>query len=404
MTQTLSATGLRGQMTHEIEVLLCCGRLHLTPDQVNQLQDWVEGSVDCPLDWPTILRLAAQHSLMPLLYRHLSKHCGQAIPTAVLTQCKDRYDKNFQANLRLTSELLKLAQDFAHQNIPVLCYKGPVLAQMAYGNLALREFTDLDLLIHEADVLRATRLLEQQGFSPHYALSDTQVCTYAKTYNEHAFWHEAKQFCADLHWSILPRYSSFSPNSSFLWPAREQFIFASQTVETLSREHLLLFLCAHGAKHNWSHLCWICDLDALLQASPTLDWQKVQTDMGHLGTPRMLYLGLYLTHHLLGTSLPTDILNAIQADTIIPALAIQVQQQLFSPSLTALRLQQDRLIYLKTFQSWKDILWFWVSIILIPTPLEWQIIALPRTLGWLYYPIRILRLLLRRLGFRKENH
>src|SRR5207244_11975507 len=42
-------------------------------------------------------------------------------------------------------------------------------------------------------------------------------------------------------------------------------------VRTLSAEHLLLVLCAHGAKHCWERLGWICDVAELLRGTPALD-------------------------------------------------------------------------------------------------------------------------------------
>jgi hypothetical protein len=42
-------------------------------------------------------------------------------------------------------------------------FKGPALAVQAYGDLSLRQYDDLDLLIHEADVPRAYQLLIANG-------------------------------------------------------------------------------------------------------------------------------------------------------------------------------------------------------------------------------------------------
>jgi Uncharacterised nucleotidyltransferase len=398
MTSTLSPLKNSTDQSVEISLLLLCSRTHLDPTQIDRLQQLVQQ----PLDWSTLLTIAQEHGLMPLLYSHLSRYGSAAVPTDILEQLQASHHQNFQKNLRLTTELLKIVQCLETNNIPVLCFKGPTLAQLAYGNLALREFTDLDLLIPESAVLQTTHLLISQGYTPQYSLTDQEIITYARLRNEQAFWHEEKQVEVDLHWSVLPKYYSFSPDSAMFWADQDHLTFANQTVATLSREHLLLFLCAHGAKHNWSHLGWICDVVELLRVSPNLNWQKVQQLSSQLGTPHMLFLGLYLAHHLLDATVPPSLLASLTADASILPLAQQVEHWLFEPPSNLRLLQHNTMlnrnltIYLKTFDSPKDLIWFWIDTILVPTPLEWQIVALPQTLSFLYYPIRLIRLVLKR--------
>ena len=43
-------------------------------------------------------------------------------------------------------------------------YKGPVLSTSIYHDLALRSFGDLDILVHEHEVLRVLDLLVSYGY------------------------------------------------------------------------------------------------------------------------------------------------------------------------------------------------------------------------------------------------
>ena len=65
-----------------------------------------------------------------------------------------------------------------------------------------------------------------------------------------------------------------------------------------------MFLCAHGAKHLWARLGWLCDLARLIQMEQGIDWSEVfdQTRRSH--TTRMILLGLLLADNLLGVELP----------------------------------------------------------------------------------------------------
>jgi Uncharacterised nucleotidyltransferase len=424
---TPGLNGLRSDRDLEVELLLYCSRTH--PDAV-QLQR-IQTLVQQPLDWTYLLERATYHSVLPLLagvaspvenrqLQHLKSH---TIPSTVIEQLRSNFNENFQRNLRLTSELVKLSRLFEDRSIPMLSFKGPVLAQIAYGNLALRQFLDLDILVTEADVIPASQLLVSQGFEPQFTLTDRQQTVYAGLRNEHTFWHEEKQLCVDLHWAVIPKHYSFTPDPQILWSKIDLINFGLQSVATFTPEHLLLFLCAHGAKHNWSRLYWICDIAELLRTHQDLDWETINSLAGKFGTQRMLYLGLYLAHQFLDATLPEFVLIQLKSDSKLPSLAIHIQQTLFQISATdddsiwqskhsiakdvvtsldpidakpivaiASKSNLQDFIYRQTMTSLSDRMWYWIDIILTPTPLEWEIVSLPRPLFPIYYLIRLIRL------------
>jgi len=53
-------------------------------------------------------------------------------------------------------------------------YKGPTLALAVYGNLALREFTDLDILVQTQNVRQAAELLKDRGYQGQFQLGSAQ--------------------------------------------------------------------------------------------------------------------------------------------------------------------------------------------------------------------------------------
>jgi hypothetical protein len=396
----------------EIELLLCCSHTHPDERQLTRIQNLVRQQ----LDWTYLLERATYHNVLPLIDRQLRKIEDYAIPADVVEQIHVNFNNNFQSNLRLTAELVKLSRLFEARSIPMLSFKGPILAQIAYGNLALRQFVDLDILVAETDVIYANQLLFSQGYQSQFTLTDRQQHVYTGLRSEQWFWHEQKQICVDLHWSILPKHYSFTPDPQLLWQQIERIDFGSQSVATLSPEHLLLFLCAHGAKHNWSRLYWICDIAELLRTHKHLDWTYLLNLTGRFGSEKMLLLGLHLASQFLESALPKNILIKLASDSTLPLLATQIHELLFypqyvdelsistpsvyvakgeSPPLASIA-KQD-FIYRQTMTSFRDRIWYWIDTILTPTPLEWQIVTLPQVLFWIYYLIRLLRLTIKYL-------
>ena len=160
----------------------------------------------------------------------------------------------------------------------VLPFKGPTLAVLAYGDLALRQFNDLDILIHPDDVLATVQLLRDQGFRPQFELTPSQQLRYAQLHYEQAFQHPDNGLTIDLHWGLLSHRYSFSPLEKLVWQSGQAVNFSDLTdepVTTLSAEVLVLYLCYHAARHDWEDLSLLCDLAELLKRLPSLDWEHL---------------------------------------------------------------------------------------------------------------------------------
>ena len=382
----------------EIELLLCCARTRTNRELADKIQQLVQQDID----WQYFVATAQYHGIVPLIYGQLQGF--KAVPAEVRSGLEGAYNKNAYINMSLTGELIKIQNLLKSQAIPMLAFKGPVLAQLAYNNIAARQFVDLDILVPSKEVAKASQLLTEQGYQPQFHFTEAQEQLYVKVRSEHSFWHPEKEICVDLHWSIMPKYFSFSPEEKFIWDWEncDRVSLGKNKVDTLSKENLLLYLCAHSAKHNWSHLNWICDLAELLSSHPDMDWDLILARTGKLGTRRMLFLGLALARDLLGAMLPSQISQQIESDSEIIALSQQVRSGLFQAETRLLGEFPVANIYLKTMSSVRDKLWYWYDAIVTPTPLEWAIISLPKWLGILYYPLRLMRLIIKYV-WKMEN-
>ena len=175
---------------------------------------------------------------------------------------------------------------------------------------------------------------------------------------------------------------------------------------TLATDQLVLFLCAHGAKHNWSSLHWICDLAALLEQQPDFDWERLLEQAGQLGTHQMLRLGLSLAQRLLGLALPSQVSDWLDSDTALPGLVEEAYRRLYEPLRHWQTLTTDSDNYRARLRAWynRDRLWlatmekrpdrlrYWFTETLQPTPLEWATVRLPTAFYPAYYLLRPLRL------------
>ena len=90
----------------------------------------------------------------------------------------------------------------------------------------------------------------------------------------------------------------------------------TNSIHTLSSEMLLAYLCLHGSKHAWERIEWICDIDKLVRSKTDLNWGKTIKIGKEMDSYITLQLGLFLSHTMLHTPLPKEIIASIQTQRI----------------------------------------------------------------------------------------
>jgi len=382
MTQ-LSANPLAMNVCPEVELLLSCVRPDLNAERVKRIRALVQAQ----MDWDRLLRLARQHGVVPLLYRSLSASCPESVPQDSFNRLRDRFQANARRNVFLTRELLRLLSVFEAHEIAALPLKGPVLAVSAYGDLALRQFSDLDILVHRRDVPRAGELLLSQGYCPrgHQTSAQKAACLQAQFHHKFMRSDEA---LVELHWGLIEWQFSSSLDLDRVWERLETISLAGTAVRNLSPEDMLLFLCVHAAKpaHRWQRLGWICDVAGLLHTHQGLDWGRVMAEAHRLGSERRLLLGLRLAGELLGAALPEPVRGKMQSAPVVQALAAQVCERLGGSDGNRHTLEGPR-FDLQVMERRRDRARFLLRSVLASTAIKW---ALRSPVGLLVRPYRLL--------------
>ena len=346
------------------------------------------------MDWNYLLWMARRHGVRPLLFWHLNATVPESVPKAILEQLRDYYSGNSLQNMRLTGELLRLLDVFEAQGILAVPYKGPVLAAFAYGNLGLREFDDIDVLVRKEDVFRAQELLLAAGYRPQYRLTPAQEAAFLRYNCEHLFVHGNRGGDVDLHWAIAERHLSFPLDPEGLWGRLDRISLGGSDVYTLSPEDLLLVLCVQGFKDAWERLKYICDVAEVIRAHQDMDWDRVLEQADALGGRRTLFVGLALAGALLGTPLPEKIAQEVQTDAAVRTLVGRVQERLFRTSGPPRRFPEImfRPIHVKMRERLRDKVRYCARTAMTHTVGDWMALPLPRPLFSLYYVLRPIRL------------
>lgn len=361
------------------------------------------------LDWDYVLVTAQTHGLLPLLQKHLTNIAADVLPTHVLSCLKREAVANSQNILHLIGKQLRVYKLFQDHGIPAAIFKGALLSQMAYRELALRQAGDIDILINRQHFHEARSLLESLGYQMWPSLTPTQLASHLNNHCEIQFMRDDWFTVVDLHWDLAPGNFVFGLKADEVMSRLQSVSLAGTIVKTFGAEDLLVYQAMHGAKHLWRRLEWISSLAESLRVTPDVNWATIISRAAKAHATRMLALGLRLVEQFSDVSIPEHVFVSVDQDATMKRMAAEIRAQLFN-TFGAADSTETNLYNLRIMDRKRDALISALRSIFIPTLPDWQAVALPPSLHSLYYAYRPLRLskiysasLLRKLPpFRKS--
>jgi len=349
-----------------------------------------------PIRWQRLFALADQHGTQPLLYQALSG-VEEAVPAEELRFLEQSCRTNLHKALLLSRELIRIVKRLSALGIDVMPYKGPALAEMLYGDIALRQSGDIDLLIHSQDFARIRDVIRELGYTPHQHMSEMEEHAYLKSGYECAFDGTAGPNLLELQWAIQPRFYAVDFAMDGVFQRAVEATVAGQPMRTPSPADLLLILSLHAAKHAWWRLAWLCDIAQLISL-PSLDWRWIKSQAKDLGVVRILRVTMLAANRLLEAVIPGAAQEGLQEDAAAVALAEEIMTQIVSEAAVDVESVAYFRLMMRLRERPSDRLRFLSRLVFTPGPGEWQAVRLPRPLFPLYHAIRLSRLAAKLVG------
>ena len=314
-------------MSPEGRFLLACARTRLGAAHRERIVEACEAGID----WGALKALAVRHSLAPLVDRHLASAAG-FVPKPVLAWFWARHQAIAKRNGEMAAELAALVADLNEAGLRVVPYKGPTLALAAYGELSLREFGDLDLLVCAREAPRIRARLESRGYRCEYPLTPALEAALVRSrrHYELPLRDTGRGFLVELHWRSDPQYEAVRTSDPAWWATLGRARIEGVPIPELPDVDLMLVLCLHGAKHAWQNLSWLVDVAELVGRKPGLDWTAIVEKARAMGAARRIALGLLLANLLLDMEMPTAI-AALAEERAVVRRAREIASGLLDP-------------------------------------------------------------------------
>ena len=331
---------------------------------------------------------------MPLLYRHVAA-LQSLLPEGVWDRLRPWHGGHLRYAYQATEELLRVFEEFDHQGIPGIPFKGPALSHQLYGDVALRQYSDLDILVRGADLRGATAAMLRMGYRRESPLHGKRASASRRSTVHEIFIRGPSDPPVEIHWDLLPRCYSVPLDLDSLWDRRRSFSLGGREVASFAPEDLFLILCLHAWKHQYERLAWLVDLAELAGSNPGLDWERMSEQVGRWRMRRIWSLSLFLMKELLDAPIPREV-NGFPECRSVQAVGDYVLE--FSMNRAEgekISIREELPYCLAMRECWKDRLrylirkgWIWMT----PTSHEWLLVPLPDRFFFLYYFLRPLRL------------
>lgn len=372
----------------EHQLLLCCARTEASP----LIAEEIRSQASAPLDWDYFFLLARRHAVLSLVYKQLQKYAADLVPPTKLKKWRQEHLENAARNVLLAAELCRLINLLGEHDVEAIPYKGPSLSIYAYGDLSLRRFVDLDVMVRKQDVLKARALLLEQDYAPAKNLTVDQQKLLLGTQHNMQFTREGGKMIVELHWEVASHLFASSVSADELWQQLETIEMDGTRMKTLSSDDLLFSLCVHGSRHLWERLSWICDVAELIHRR-NLNWDLLLSRAARADCERIFFLGLSLAQELLGTVLPDVVQTKLKFDRRIPILVQEVTERLFSGPIHTPASSAEIFRYnLDVRSSWRARARYFLFM-LRPTDSDLSSASLPAGWNFAYYLVRPFRLL-----------
>jgi hypothetical protein len=365
----------------EIRTLLLCARACIDPNPGLMACSADSGA----FDWEFLYGFARHHGLLPVVCRYIDRMA--AVPESARLDLHLYWQLNSHRNLLLSGELTRIIGLCRENGIRAVPFKGPVLATLAYCDLRLREFGDLDILVPEAELIKAAGLLQSVGY---WLGQGESPCAADRVNSEDAttFVNRTSKIVVELHPRLIAsRFSRKLGRDLSIWDRLIEVNLAGTKTLSLSREDTILYLAVHEAKHRWVRLEGILCIAALTR--PEVDWMFIMRRAIELRVERQVLVILLLACALFEVGLPGFVLERANADSSAIRLINEIGSSLLQAPVPGFNAGMTFIRDLRVRNSWSDRVRF---IGFGPNERDRTFSPFPPSLSFLLYTLRPLRL------------
>lgn len=263
-------------------------------------------------DWDYLVSTISERGIAPLLFKKLPLLGNQElVPADVKTKLQQMYYRTMSRSMVLYEHFRKITTALADHHIPVVALKGIYLSEWMYGDIGLRQFSDIDILVKREDGEKCLTVLAGLGYSPESIEpeSDFDKKLDFVHYTPMVLNGVAVEVHVKLHQSI----EKYNLSVNSLWNNAIPATINGNNIYALHINDLIAHICIHMDRHfHLGHVQFTCfnDLTNLIDQLPaTFDWLAFAETCRAYGCENLVFGYIVLVYKYMHAGVPDRIIQ-----------------------------------------------------------------------------------------------
>ncbi len=293
-------------MQVEDRLILSC--IKINPDQ-SELE-LIDKLIPQVSDWDYFISTIIGRGIGPLFYNKLPLLVNaNQIPPVVKTKLQQAYYKTLSRSVVLYEHFREAMKLYNEAGIDVIALKGIYLSEKLYGDIGLRQFSDIDLLVKVVDAEKCISILGQSGYhSSEYKVADfvrrnTEILHYPPMIKDGV--------SIEIHTKLHKNSEKYKMDVKQVWKNASPVTLNGAKVYVPDIYHQLIHLCLHLDKHfRGGHVQFTCfnDICNFVESNLNLiNWNQLIEICKTYRCESIVFEYLILVHQFMNVSLPLNI-------------------------------------------------------------------------------------------------
>jgi hypothetical protein len=371
-------------------ILLC--RIYLQTATAEEVNAFLTDNI---IDDERFYYIVKQNSLRPLISQVI-KHNGINISPSIKERLFSASKSFVFTSLSHLNETARLVNLFKQNGVTVIPYKGVTFANQYYGNLSLRESSDIDFLVPKHDISSIQELIYTDGYkSPpeYYYCKPSYHYNHSPSLDVNNDTKTQRNIHLEFHYHIISQDFGMCIDNLQLMRNPASVNVSGKELNIPSNDaNCKIILTHHGLDDIWLSLKYYLDLAVICKSDESFDWNDILKFCREYGFYNNALVGFKNMESLLGIKSPVNVGLAKEK------LRLQILDVFFLHDQYKERFLTKTLLRIKSRDGlkWRSkMIWSLFKRFLRPKDLDFKMFNLPRALYPLYYIIKPLRVFYR---------
>jgi hypothetical protein len=261
----IAISDIKVEYGNAMALVILCSRVYFKTAEIDNLNPFI---INNTIDWVDFIKTCRKHRIRPLVYKVILK---ATLPEEIQKIISNELNKLTLQSFEQAKETERLILLLQQNNITVIPYKGTAFSKQFFGNISMRESSDIDLVIDSDDIPKAIHTLEKDGFQSlqknyYYSLGHKRFIKSHKDLNFDKFIGNIRKYHVELHFNIISNniYVSKYQNDFKTTSLENNSLFKEQVSFLNPLEHFRAISLHHMLQDGMGYLKTVFDISQAL--------------------------------------------------------------------------------------------------------------------------------------------